>query len=78
MCAPPECLLTAAAGHVREAILPSSDFERLRPGLNISSALQKPDGVHVRFVTRDGDPGFGRPVEPDLEDAYLFLTATEH
>ncbi|RPH37634.1 ABC transporter ATP-binding protein [bacterium] len=70
----PEELLAAAAGQVWEAVLPSHEFERQRSSLRISSAAQRPDGVHVRLVG-DGAGIIGATcAEPNLEDAYILLT----
>ena len=68
----PEKLLTAASGHVWQAVVPSDEFERARSTLKISSSIRRADGVHVRFV---GDPSefSATPAEPELEDAFLFL-----
>jgi ABC-2 type transport system ATP-binding protein len=71
--APPEQLLSAAAGAAWQAVLPSSEFERLRPGLVVSSLLRRADGVHVRIVSRERPLPGATPVEPDLEEAYLLL-----
>lgn len=73
-CGSPEDLLAAAAGQVWEAVIPSQEFERRRPSLRISSAAQRPDGVHVRLVGSAADFRSAIPVEPDLEDAYILLT----
>jgi ABC-2 type transport system ATP-binding protein len=68
----PEKLLTAAAGHVWRAVIPSDEFERVRTTLKISSAIRRPDGVHVRFVG-DASKLSVTAAEPELEDAFLFL-----
>ncbi len=68
----PENLLRAAGQHVWKAVVPSDEFEKLRATLKISSAVRKPDGVHIRFV----GPAAAlpaTPVEPELEDAFLYL-----
>ncbi len=69
----PESIIGTAAGNVWEAVIPSGEFGNRKKPLRISSAVQKPDGMHVRFVG-PGDllPG-AHPVEPGLEDAFLFL-----
>jgi len=73
----PEELLRAAAGSAWEAVLPSSEFERLRKTLVVSNAVRKTDGVHLRLVSpRPPVPG-ASPVEPNLEDAYLHLMQGE-
>jgi len=70
--AAPEALLQAADGRVWEAVASSDEFERLRTTLKISSAVRKPDGVHIRFV--GPEPGLAaNGVEPQLEDAFLYM-----
>jgi ABC-2 type transport system ATP-binding protein len=70
--AAPEKLLRDASGHVWESIVPSEEFERLRTTLKISSAIRKPDGVHIRFVGPSSTVD-ANAVEPELEDAFLYL-----
>jgi ABC-type multidrug transport system ATPase subunit len=74
----PEEILSSASGQVWETVLSSDDFEHHRSKLRISSAVQKVDGVHVRFVGSDGSSHGAAPVEPELEDAYLLLTGEVH
>ncbi len=70
--AAPENLLRAAIDHVWRAVVSSEEFEKLRTTLKISSAIRKPDGVHIRFV--GPEPGIlATSAEPELEDAFLFL-----
>lgn len=69
----PEALLSAARGTAWEAVLPSQELERLRDSLLVSSAVRKPDGVHVRLVARAAPVSGARPAEPTLEEAYLFF-----
>jgi ABC-2 type transport system ATP-binding protein len=73
-CGSPEELLSAAAGQVWEVVLSSHEFERRRPSLRISSAVQRADGVHVRLVGPAKDLDGATCAEPDLEDAYILLT----
>ncbi|MFL6537014.1 MAG: ABC transporter ATP-binding protein [Chthoniobacterales bacterium] len=68
----PENLLRAAAGHVWQAVMPSGEFERVRTTVKISSAVRKPDGVHIRFVGPAPEIA-ADTVEPELEDAFLYL-----
>ncbi len=74
--AAPEVLLRGAEGHVWESVVPSEEFERLRATLKISSAVRKPDGVHIRFVGPAGALG-ANAAEPELEDAFLHLMNAE-
>ncbi len=68
----PENLLRAASQHVWKVVVPSDEFEKLRATLKISSAVRKPDGVHIRFVGPAAAIS-ATPVEPELEDAFLYL-----
>jgi ABC-type multidrug transport system ATPase subunit len=68
----PETLLRAATGNVWKSVVPSEEFERLRTTLKISSAIRKPDGVHIRFVG-PASAISATAVEPELEDAFLHL-----
>jgi len=70
---PPEVLLRAAAGTAWETVLSSSEFERLRGRLSVSNVVRRADGVHLRLVGAEPPVENATPVEPDLEDAYLFL-----
>jgi ABC-type multidrug transport system ATPase subunit len=70
----PEEILSSAFGKVWEIVISSAEFEYQKSKLRISSAVQKADGVHVRFVGSEGTPLGASAVEPELEDAYLLLT----
>ena len=67
----PEEILSSAIGKVWEIVISSTEFEYQKSILRISSAVQKTDGVHVRFVGTEGIPREATAVEPELEDAYL-------
>ena len=70
--ATPEELLRSAQGNVWEAVVPSEEFDAVRARFKTSRAVRRPDGVHVRVV-HPGQPVDGaRPVEPDLEEAFIF------
>ena len=68
----PEVLLRAAEGKVWRSVVSSEEFDRLRTTLKISSAVRKPDGVHIRFVGPEAAIA-ADAVEPELEDAFLYL-----
>jgi ABC-type multidrug transport system ATPase subunit len=70
---PPEALLRAAEGSAWEAVVSSADLERRRAGLTISSLVRRPDGVHLRLVAPERPLPEAVGVEPDLEEAYLYL-----
>lgn len=70
--AAPEILLRQAEGKAWQSVVSSEEFDRLRTSLKISSAVRKPDGVHIRFV--GPEPAIAaEPIEPELEDAFLYL-----
>ncbi len=69
--AAPEALLAQTEGHVWEAVVSSQAFEEARVRLRISSAVRKPDGVHVRVVQATPPFPGAQPVEPGLEDAFI-------
>ncbi len=70
--ATPETLLRACDGQVWQSVVTSEKFEELRTTLKISSAVRKPDGVHIRFV--GPSPAIAAtPAEPEMEDAFLYL-----
>ncbi len=75
--ASPEELLRAAQGKVWKTVLSSEEFERARTTLKISSAVRRPDGVHIRFVGAQ-PAGGATAVEPELEDAFLHLMNREN
>src|SRR5437764_2108791 len=70
--ATPETLLRMCEGQVWQSVVASEQFDQLRTTLKISSAVRKPDGVHIRFV--GPSPAIAaNPAEPELEDAFLYL-----
>lgn len=70
--ATPEAMLRVCEGHVWQAVVASEQFDQLRTTLKISSAVRKPDGVHIRFV--GPSPAItATAAEPELEDAFLYL-----
>jgi len=70
--ATPEALLRGADGSVWEMVVASTDFERLRHTARVSSAVRKPDGVHVRVVSAEPPVTSATHAEPTLEDAFLY------
>ena len=70
--ATPETMLRVCEGHVWQAVVASEQFDQLRTTLKISSAVRKPDGVHIRFVGPSPEIA-ATAAEPELEDAFLYL-----
>ncbi|HSE41981.1 MAG TPA: ABC transporter ATP-binding protein [Acidobacteriota bacterium] len=67
----PENLMKSAEGRVWEAIVSSDEFEEMRRTFKISGAVRKPDGVHLRIVSRVIPHPTALPAEPALEEAFL-------
>ena len=68
----PESLLQAAVGKVWECVVPSTQFEGLRSQLKVSSAIRKPDGIHLRLVHPELPVPDAVVAEPSLEDSFLY------
>ena len=68
----PEQFLQMTQGNVWEAVVPSEQFDAVRARFKTSRAIRKPDGVHVRIVHHEQPVGGALPVEPDLEEAFIF------
>ena len=68
----PEGLLQRATGHVWEIALSSDEFAARRSALKISGAVRSSGGVCVRVVGQEAPPGGASPVDPTLEDAFLY------
>ena len=71
----PEGLLRQAVGSVWTVVMDSGRFELARASLRVSSAVRRPDGVHLRVVSPDAPAPGAAPAEPTLEDAFLHLTS---
>jgi ABC-2 type transport system ATP-binding protein len=71
--ATPEALLQQVEGKVWDWSVSSADLPAVRQQYHISSAVRRADGVRLRVVgeTRPGPDA--RPVQPMLEDAYLYV-----
>ncbi len=67
----PEDLCRKAAGKVWELEVSEADYHRLQQACRVVSSRRTADGVVARVVAEANPGGAGRPVEPDLEDAYI-------
>ena len=71
-CGTPESLLQAAVGKVWECVVPSTEFEQMRGTLKVSSAVRRPDGIHIRLVHPESPVPHAVSAEPNLEDSFLY------
>lgn len=68
----PEEFLAELNGKVWEIVITSSELTALRRHVLVSSAAHRSDGVHARVVSEAQPARSARPLEPSLEDAYLY------
>ena len=71
----PEQLLASVEGRVWEVLVPSADLPSLRQKHLVSSTAHRSDGVHARVVSEFVPAPSAKPIEPNLEDAYLAALA---
>lgn len=76
--AAPEKLLSSVEGRVWEVVVASSELAELKRTYVVGSTTRTSQGVRARVVGEQTPNGEARPVVPTLEDAYLFLLASEH
>lgn len=70
----PEELIRLAEGHV--GIFTESEVSRIDGAIHITSRVNTARGISCRGVA-DLLPAYAQPVEPTLEDAYLYLIGRE-
>ncbi|WP_336037335.1 ABC transporter ATP-binding protein [Halobacterium yunchengense] len=67
----PAALIERADGHVFEYRVSADELAALRRRHQVSSTVQRPDGVEVRVIADEPPAPDAEPVTPTLEDAYL-------
>ncbi len=74
----PADLQKLAAGKVFEAVVAEEAFDGLHQQVRIIQHSKAEQGVRIRFLTETGtDIQTARVVEPNLEDAYIYLLSTD-
>jgi len=73
--APPEDLLKIMRGKIWLWIVPSTELPTLKQKYLISGTLRHPEGMQVRVVSESSPSEDAQLVEPNLEDAYLYLVS---
>ena len=67
-----------ASGHVWETVVEEKDFDRVEGQVKVISHLRTPHGIRARFLAAEQLSGLAAaPVEPTLEDAYIYLLRRE-
>ncbi|MFZ5635894.1 MAG: ATP-binding cassette domain-containing protein [Pseudomonadota bacterium] len=70
----PEQLIAHAAGHVWEWTIAPEAMADVRKRFALCGSLRRPDGIRVRVLADAPPHADAVPVEPELEDAYTWLT----
>jgi ABC-2 type transport system ATP-binding protein len=73
----PEALLHDVRGQVWDVLVDSGDLPAFRERHLVSRAVRTPDGTRLRLLSSDRPAVEAMPVEPDLEDAYLWVVRRE-
>ncbi len=68
----PEALIKETKGKVWKLIVPSSELDGLKVRYLISGSTQQSDGIHLRIINEKAPAHDATPVDPSLEDAYLY------
>jgi hypothetical protein len=71
----PESLLGRVDGKVWSWVVPSAELPEVNRQHLVSGTIRRSDGVHVRAVVDGAPTPDAEQVTPNLEDAYLYLTA---
>ena len=67
-----------ASGHVWETVVAEEGFDRVDQQVKVISHLRTPSGIRARFLAADGLAELdAEPVDPTLEDAYIYLLRRE-
>ncbi|SHN46487.1 ABC transporter ATP-binding protein [Cryptosporangium aurantiacum] len=64
-------LLDAVAGQVWELTIDPAEVPRFQAGQRVTRLVRAASGVRVRLLAPEPPDSRARPVDPDLEDAYL-------
>lgn len=67
-----------ASGHVWETVVAEEGFDRVDQQVKVISHLRTPSGIRARFLAAEGLAELdAEPVDPTLEDAYIYLLRRE-
>lgn len=69
----PANMTNAARGHVWQLMVPETEFEAYTRRFNVAHHLKEGDQVKLRIVSKDQPGDDAIMLEPNLEDAYLWL-----
>lgn len=69
----PEDMRILAQEKVWETTLPEEEFDRVEAKLELITHVRTPQGIRARFISHEKHAAGSLAVEPNLEDAYLYL-----
>jgi multidrug efflux pump subunit AcrB/ABC-type multidrug transport system ATPase subunit len=69
----PRNMTNAARGHVWQLVIPDAEFESYTRRFNVAHHLKEGDQVRLRMVSKEQPHEEAVLLEPNLEDAYLWL-----
>jgi ABC-2 type transport system ATP-binding protein len=72
----PEALLASASGKVWSVATDQATAQRLQAAYQVSTMVNQMSGITLRVISATRPHETAVPVEPSLEDAYLWVTGT--
>lgn len=73
----PDGLIDAARGKVWRVIADDRELDRLKEAYPVISAVPAERGYELRIVADEVEGRSGAPVDPNLEDAYIYFMQTQ-
>jgi ABC-type multidrug transport system ATPase subunit len=73
----PADLLNRVDGRVWEVVVPEAELATVKRDYTVAGTTRRSDGVHLRVVSGDRPMDDATPVEPTLEEAYLYEIETD-
>jgi len=73
----PADLLNRVDGRVWEIVVPEAELATVKRDYTVAGTTRRSDGVHLRVVSGDRPMDDATPVEPTLEEAYLYEIETD-
>ena len=73
----PDKLLTLLDGRVWQWVIPEEQLTGLKQTHIVSGTVRRGNGIQVRIVSETAPAAEALPVEPNLEDVYLYLVSQD-
>jgi len=72
-CGTPEDLVAQARGKVWQMVVNQGEMDRIGQQFPITTTIPVSDGWDIEVVTDNPSPFVGRPIDPNLEHAYVYF-----